>query len=74
MIEDHVPTGRVDAFFTWGHANFIPKSWCADDPAHWTWKLVEAMWIDCACCFLFRGIFTGAVLASVFWLAVWAVL
>lgn len=59
---------KINAFFTWGRGWALPKSWC-EDPHHWTWRVVDAFWIDCACCFLFRGLFVGFFLASCFWIA-----
>ena len=50
----------VDRFFTWGHQKFVPKIWCAEDTSHWTWRLVDLLWIDCACCFMFRSMIVGA--------------
>lgn len=62
--------GLLDRFFIWGHEKFVPTSWCAEDPGHWTWKIVDALWIDCACCFMFRSMFIGAALASSIWGAI----
>ena len=64
----------VDKIFVWGHETFVPRTWCAEDPAHWTWKIVDVLWIDCACCFMFRAAMLGAFLASLVWagaLAFW---
>lgn len=50
----------IDRLFTWGAGLWPFRKWCQSED-HWSARMVDFFWIDCACCLFFRGIVVGLV-------------
>jgi hypothetical protein len=64
---DDPPIDGEDAhwgIWKWLAKRFIP-TWCKSED-HWTVRLANELWIDCACCFGFRFAFLGFVIGAAF--------
>lgn len=58
-IEGEFSQGGIWSFF---HSTFVP-SMCKKE-GHWSVKIVDYFWIDCACCLFWRGFVLGFILST----------
>lgn len=52
----------VSNVMAWG-SSLITPGWCKSE-THWTARLADKLWSECACCLLFRGVFLGAIVGA----------